>query len=174
MKLINLFALVCILSITSCKQEQNRIPSEEKITSTYYFIRHAEKDRSDSLNNDPHLTEKGLERAKKWSEVLKNVSFDAVYSTDYNRTRETALPTATNNNLDLILYNPRTIEIDSFINTTKGKNVLVVGHSNTTPGFVNTILKTNTYEDIDDANNANLYIVTIINNQITSSLLFID
>jgi broad specificity phosphatase PhoE len=174
MKHLKLLFLTLALIISSCNQPKNQSKSEDNITSTYYFIRHAEKDRTDSLNQNPHLTEKGLLRAKKWSEVLKNITFDAVYSTDYNRTRETASPTALSNNLELIIYNPRTIDITTFLNDNKGKNVLVVGHSNTTPSFVNSILKSDTYQDIDDANNGNLYIVTVNNDQISSNLLFIN
>ena len=54
-----------------------------------------------------------------------------------------------------------------------GKNVLVVGHSNSTPSFVNKILKNKTYKQIDDNNNANLYTVTVFNDTIISNLLFI-
>jgi 2,3-bisphosphoglycerate-dependent phosphoglycerate mutase len=51
--------------------------------------------------------------------------------------------------------------------------VLVVGHSNTTPDFVNKVLNLKKYDDIDDLNNANLYIVTITPNAATSQLLYI-
>ena len=55
-----------------------------------------------------------------------------------------------------------------FLQETKGKTVLVVGHSNTTPAFVNKILAVEKYKDIDDNNNANLYIVTISGDEKTS------
>ncbi|SFZ94398.1 Histidine phosphatase superfamily (branch 1) [Flaviramulus basaltis] len=173
MKPFILFLFVSILLFSSCKDHQNASDSKEKTTSTFYFIRHAEKDRSDSSNQNPHLNEEGLLRAKKWSEVLKNISFDAIYSTDYNRTRETALPTALSNNLQTIIYDPNMMDITKFLSDNIGKNVLVVGHSNTTPKLVNNILKSETYKEIDDSNNANLYIVTINSNEITSTLLFI-
>ena len=57
-----------------------------------------------------------------------------------------------------------------FQQETKGKTVLVVGHSNTTPAFVNKILAEEKYKDIDDNNNANLYIVTISGDEKTSIL----
>lgn len=174
MKHLKLVLLITILFITSCKQKEKTIEPDKEPTSTFYFIRHAEKDRSDSLNSNPHLTEKGLLRAEKWRTVFKNISFDAVYSTDYNRTRETALPTAIKNNLELNIYNPRNINATEFLNTNKGKNVLIVGHSNTTPTFVNAILKNETYKNIDDANNGNLYTITINGDKVTSNLLFID
>jgi len=39
--------------------------------STYYLIRHSEKDRSDTTNKNPDLTEKGVLRALRWSELFK-------------------------------------------------------------------------------------------------------
>ena len=174
MKHIKLLLVLSFLFLTTCKQKENTVISEEKPTSTFYFIRHSEKDRSDSTNHNPHLNEQGLLRAEKWSHVFKNITFDAIYSTDYNRTRETATPTAIKNNLDLIIYKPNMNEIAKFLKNNEGKNVLVVGHSNTTPNFVNKILGSDTYKEIDDNNNKNLYIVTKKGNDISSSLLFIE
>ena len=47
----------------------------------------------------------------------------------------------------------------------------MVGHSNTTPAFVNTILGDNLYAQIDDNNNANLYIVTMIDGKVSVVLI---
>lgn len=147
---------------------------KEQATTTYYLIRHAEKDRSDKTDRNPHLTEKGLKRAENWAKVLKDVKFDAVYSTDYNRTKETALPTAKANNLEPKLYDPRKMASKDFLANTKGKNVLVVGHSNTTPMFVNALLGEKKYDMIADDNNANLYIVTITNDSKSSTVLVVN
>ncbi|MGA1227193.1 MAG: phosphoglycerate mutase family protein [Tamlana sp.] len=160
--------------LVSCKKENQTIQPTANNNSVYYFIRHAEKDKSDSLNNNPHLTEKGLQRADKWNQVFKNISFNAIYSTDYNRTRETASPTAKDDNLEPVIYNPKSINIETSLNENKGKTVLVVGHSNTTTNLVNRVLKKDTYNEIDDTNNSNLYIVTVNDKSISSSLLFIE
>ena len=145
-------------------------------TTTYYLIRHAEKDRSDPSNKDPHLTQVGLLRAAKWSYVLGAVKFDAVYSTDYNRTRETALPTAEKNGISqLSLYNPSNMDMKGFVEGTAGQTVLIVGHSNTTPKLANALIGADKYEQIDDSNNANLYIVTVLpSGEKTDVLLVID
>ncbi|PSR09222.1 MAG: phosphoglycerate mutase, partial [Candidatus Arcticimaribacter sp.] len=58
--------------------------------TTYYLVRHAEKDRSDKTNSNPELTDLGHQRALRWSSVFDNVTFDAVYSTNYLRTIATA------------------------------------------------------------------------------------
>ncbi len=151
---------------------QNENQSE---TSTFYFIRHAEKNRSDTNNKNPHLTSKGITRANNWVNILKGIKFDKIYSTDFNRTRETALPTATRNGLDIVLYNPRKdINEEAFKKLNKGKTVLIVGHSNTTPAFVNTLLGKEKYKDIDDSNNGNLYIITIMDGEISDQVLTIN
>ncbi len=144
---------------------------ENDSISTYYLIRHAEKDRSDTTNKNPDLTEKGILRAVRWSKLLEQFQIDAVYSTNYKRTLNTALPTAKNNDLTIITYHPIKIDMNQFIIDTKGKSILVVGHSNTTPGFVNKLIGNEVYQDIDDSNNANLYIVTIRGEQISHVLV---
>ena len=175
MKAIYIFSFSLLFMLfTSCTQEKKTGDSPQTVTSTYYFIRHAEKDRSDSSNKDPHLTEAGKARAEHWSDVLREVKFDAVYSTNYTRTKETAQPTASKNHLDITIYNPNTIDAKSFLAETKGKTILIVGHSNTTPAFVNKILGNKKYDDIDDGNNGNLYIVSVTGDTITDELLVIN
>ena len=144
-------------------------------STTYYFIRHAEKNRSDADDKNPNLIQKGLLRAAKWSIVLEHVHFDAIYSTDYNRTKQTAQPTAERNDINITIYDPNDLNSEDFINNTKGKTVLIVGHSDSTPTFVNTVIGKEKYDHIDDSNNANLYIVTISSSGgISDTLLVIE
>ncbi|MES2578323.1 MAG: phosphoglycerate mutase family protein [Bacteroidota bacterium] len=140
----------------------------QQSTTTYYFIRHAEK--VDNSQN-PDLSEIGLERANLWNKIFSEVSFDEIYSTDYKRTIQTATPTATNKKIQIKLYNPKTIVIESFKKETLGKKVLIVGHSNTTPNFVNQIINQKIYADIEDTCFGNLYIVTVNGDTITHQLL---
>ena len=137
-------------------------------TSTYYFIRHAEK--VDNSQN-PDLSEIGIQRANLWNKIFSEVGFDEIYSTDYKRTTQTATPTATAKKIQIKLYNPKTIAIESFKKETLGKKVLIVGHSNTTPNFVNQIINKKIYADIEDTTFGNLYIVTINGDSITYQLL---
>lgn len=146
---------------------------DEEVT-TYYLIRHAEKNRAIKGDKDPVLTIKGAERADNWAKVLATANINMVYTTNYNRTKETALPIAKQNDLRLYVYNPRKMYDEGFKFNTKGKNVLVVGHSNTTPFFANKILGKNIYKQIDDNNNGNLYIVTVTKSGATSVLLRIE
>ncbi len=160
--------VLAIIVFTSPLFAQN---IESHSISTYYLIRHAEKDRSDTTNKNPDLTEKGQQRAENWSKLFEQFQIDEVYSTSYNRTQHTALPTAKNNNLTIKTYHPFKIDMQQFLKNTKGKSVLVVGHSNTTPGFANKLIDKEVYTNIDDDNNANLYIVTIKGEQISYVLI---
>ena len=164
MKKIHLIYIFIFTSLLSNAQE----------VTTYYFIRHAEKLRVDKTDRNPNLNSKGFKRAEAWKEVFSNISFDAIYSTDYTRTRLTAKPTADSKNLPILMYNPRDMYSKTFQNQTKGKTILVVGHSNTTNVFANKVLGFDKYEEIKDNNNSNLYIVTIMNGNSSSILLQIN
>lgn len=146
----------------------------ESDISVYYLIRHAEKDRTDKTNKNPVLTQQGLSRALKWAEVFKDVNFDEVYSTDYSRTKQTAEPTAFKQKKTLKLYNPSTLDIEAFKAQTRGKTILIVGHSNTTPVVTNKLLGEKKYKNMDDADNAGLYIVTIVKDKAVAQRLSIN
>ncbi|QNK78016.1 histidine phosphatase family protein [Winogradskyella sp. PAMC22761] len=158
MKHLILITFFSLFIFTTCKEKTENQSDE---ISTYYLIRHAEKDRSDSTDRNPYLTSEGLKRADNWAKHFKDIGFDAVYSTDYNRTKQTAMPTAESKNIELQIYNSSDLKIETFLEKTKGKTVLIVGHSDTTPKFVNELLGEEKYDDIADDNNANLYLVTL-------------
>ena len=150
------------------------ILSHSQEITTYYFIRHAEKLRVDKTERNPNLNLKGFKRAEAWKEVFSNISFDAIYSTDYTRTKLTAKPTADSKNLPILIYNPRDMYSKIFQNQTKGKTILVVGHSNTTNVFANKVIGFDKYQGIKDNNNSNLYIVTLTDKKASSVLLKIN
>ena len=141
--------------------------------SSFYLIRHAEKLRIDKTERNPKLNDKGVLRAEKWKEVLKNIKLDKIYSTDYYRTIETANPTSKSQNIDVTIYSPSKIDYKNFKEINKGKKVLIVGHSNTIPNFVNGLIKKKFYDQIDDLNNSNLYLVNICDNNVSHQLLYI-
>ena len=139
-------------------------------TTTYYLIRHAEKDRTNTTNKNPNLNSDGVIRSEKWAKNFENIKLDGVYSTDYNRTQQTAAPTAKSKGLIVQSYNPSKMYDSIFKKNTKGKTVLVVGHSNTTPVFANTILGQKKYKNMADNDNASLYIVTVVNDKKSSEI----
>ena len=72
------------------------------------------------------------------------------------------------------LYQPNTFDVSNFLKRTHGKTVLIVGHSNTIPFLVNGIIGQKKYSQIEDDNNANLYVISIKNNQVTDFLLYME
>ena len=172
MKTLKLLVLtIFLIGFTSCKDDKQAEESTAEVAtgiSTFYLIRHAEKDRSDDQNADPELTQTGLGRAMHWAEILNSVPLDAVYSTDYQRTSQTASPTAIKQDIDLRYYDPQNIDIEQFKEDNLNKNILVVGHSNTIPNFANQLLDDEIYAQIDDTNNGSMIVVTIINGMATS------
>ena len=164
-KMKQLILLVLILS---------SIDMSSQDCTEIYLIRHAEKDRSDIKNRNPELNDIGKKRALKWVQVFKNIELNKIYSTNYNRTIQTVTPISEENNIDISIYSPSKINYKNFISNNIGSKVLVVGHSNTIPFFVNGLINKEFYQQIDDLNNSNLYVVTICGNNISHKLLYIN
>ena len=158
---MNILKILVFLLFTSFYK-----PSEG--CSNIYLIRHAEKVRIDKSDRDPDLNKNGFLRAINW----KNIS--RIYSTNYKRTIKTVKPLAENNSLEIILYSSDEIIYEAFLKSSIGENTLVVGHSNTIPGFVNNLIDENYYDQIDDLNNSNLYIVSICDSGMTHKLITVD
>ncbi|WP_026915509.1 SixA phosphatase family protein [Christiangramia portivictoriae] len=166
-----LLPFILLFGISSEENIQNNTVQKP---TTYYFIRHAEKDRSDQSEKDPDLTAAGLKRAQNWAEVLKEVPLDMVLSTNYKRTLQTAAPVAREKGLSIENYEAGNGFDKQFKKRTAGKTVLVVGHSNTTPQFVNAILGEKKYADIDDKQNGALFIVQVLPGKIMDQVLYIN
>lgn len=151
-----------------CKDTQDVLPhTNDTEISTFYFIRHAEKDRTDPEAIDPELNQRGLGRAMHWAEILNQVQLDAVYSTDFERTNMTAAPVSVKQDITVQYYDPDQLDIDQFKQENRGRNVLVVGHSNSTPALVNKFLGEEKYSAMDDYDNGSLFIVQEVGGQMT-------
>jgi len=99
---------------------------------TIYLVRHAEKASGD----DPQLTLVGRARAEILAAELADTDLAAIYSTNTRRTMETAAPTARATGLTVLPYDGNNLEtFANMLRATPG-NILVVGHSNTTPALV--------------------------------------
>jgi len=146
----------------------------ENDCSTFYLIRHAEKVRTNKSDRDPALNEKGILRALNWKEYFLDKDITKIYSTNYKRTIETVKPFQEARGLATILYYPSSIDYKDFISTNKGEIVLVVGHSNTIPNFVNELINDQVYAQIDDLNNSNLYIVNLCESSVSHRLIKVN
>ena len=169
-----LIFLVSFLSLGEPSTNKPESPVQETSTQ-YYFIRHAEKDLSNPQDRDPQLSQAGLERAAKWAEVFKDVEFDYIFSSDYNRTRRTAQAIADSQQKEVEIYDPRQLNDPAFQEKSKGKTVLVVGHSNTNPSFANLILEEKKFQDLAEEEYGSLFIINVApNGKKTSQVLYIN
>ncbi|WP_298633065.1 phosphoglycerate mutase family protein [uncultured Umboniibacter sp.] len=122
------------------------------VAADIYLVRHAEKLEGE----DPGLTDCGRQRAQWLALYFSSVPITAVFTTPYLRTRETAAPVAQDHHLTLQEYNPRDLASFSRALATYEGDVLVVGHSNTTPQLFR-LITSGKVEDLDESQYDRLY-----------------
>ena len=124
-----------------------------------HFVRHAEK--ADDDPRDPSLSETGQARAENLAKVLESASIDAIYSTNFKRTKDTGQPLAKALGIEIQTYSPfNDNALNEIIANNQGKNVLIIGHSNTTPNLVNQVAKKANLSQLPDSQYGDLFIVT--------------
>jgi broad specificity phosphatase PhoE len=123
-KYITLFLI--ILGFQSCQI------TRDSEFFTIYLVRHSEKEVSSDDYIDPPLTECGEQRSESLSYFLSDVPLEAIYSTNYKRTKKTASPIATSKGMRITEYNSNELSDFSKLLIDSKQNALVVGHSNTT------------------------------------------
>lgn len=140
---------------------------ELQATTTVIFVRHAEKEAVPA--EDPGLSEAGQRRATELArqlvdaDVVPGVGVDAIYSTPFRRTVETAKPVADALELQIMTYDAADTEafLDSVIREYKGKIILVVGHSNTVPLMIGNMGASKSVPPIAEGEYDNIYLVSI-------------
>jgi phosphohistidine phosphatase SixA len=123
-----------------------------------YLLRHAEKQAD--RTKDPSLTKAGKERASNLVALLKDKKITSIYSTKYKRTLETATPLANFFNIDVQQYDPSKLQLFAEqIKAVEG-NIVIVGHSNTTPSLTHLISGKET-EAMDESEYDRLYQIIV-------------
>ena len=134
---------------------------------TVILLRHAEKDISEGADTvNPELSAAGKLRAEKLVEVVKKYQPDAIYSSNYIRTRETARPLARSRRMMIQLYDPRNLgQMNDLILSGKIKRVVVIGHNNTTPALANLLIGQDKYKTLAETEYDKIWIVKIKRNK---------
>ena len=138
---------------------------ESQATTTVIFVRHAEKALEPA--DDPGLSEAGKRRVAELTRQLEDADviqgIDAVYSTPFRRTEETARPVAEALDLPLNTYDAADTEaiMEKIVREHKGKIILVVGHSNTLPALMGNMGASKRVPPIAENEYDNIYIVSI-------------
>ena len=139
---------------------------ESQATTTMIFVRHAEKALVPVDN--PGLSPAGQLRAAELARQLVDADvvagIDAIYSTPYRRTMETAQPVAEALGLEINTYSPDDDDetvVDNMVASHKGKIILVVGHSNTLPELIAALGASKNVPPIAEDEYDNIYVISI-------------
>lgn len=133
----------------------------QQTITTVILMRHGEKVNDGT--DDPALTSQGLERATRLAELLKNTTVDAIYSSPFQRTRNTIAPLAQAKGLAVQTYDPKKPEeIDVILKKHAGHTVVVCGHSNTTPRMANRLLGKAQFKDFEETEFGNLLVIDVL------------
>lgn len=157
--------LVTFATILLLGGSQNlRAEADQKI----FLLRHAEKQKT--ADSDPPLTAEGKKRAAHLVELFKSSSIKHIYSSDYQRTMETAKPLAESLGLVIQQYDAaRLEEFASQLKQTSG-NIVVVGHSNTTPKL-SELLGGQSHGQMDEAEYDLYYLLEMNNSKVSTRLI---
>lgn len=160
----NLILLLCFVAYYVCLNGSIVLSEVDKSQiTTVILVRHAEKAKSN--DNNPNLSEIGQQRAKLLAQILKSVSINAIYATEFARTQETAKPLSEIISIPIKIIEANSTDklLNEIQNKHKGENILVVGHSNTLPFIIEKLGKTK-IQEINESEYDNLFILNISEN----------
>jgi|TARA_B100001094_G_scaffold73451_1_gene69770 broad specificity phosphatase PhoE len=123
-------AFLVLLSLFSVS---DLIAHTDQETFTIYLIRHSEKDLVSENPSDPPLTKCGIKRTDYLRSFFEDIDIESVYSTNYIRTKNTAMPIASLKKTRIQYYESDYPKVFSEFLLDSKQNSLVVGHSNTIP-----------------------------------------
>jgi len=149
-----------IRNVISFKDGSELVLDSCEDCKTIYLVRHAEKDTIPKKN--PILTEEGYHRADHLAQIFKSTRLDAVYSTLYNRTMHTVDSLTTMKGLSTEIYQPKDLKklSETLLSGSSYDNVLVSGHSNTTPGLAGALMGSKQYKrGFDESDYDNLLVI---------------
>jgi len=141
------------------------ISAQETVITKIILVRHAEKAEDGTKN--PPLSENGRQRAQKLVDFLAFEKIDAIYATPYLRTRQTVEPLSKDKNVDIVEYLPgKSEETTRELLKNVGKTTVVVGHSNTIPLLVNTLIGEEKYIQLPEEEFGKIWILIFDNHQL--------
>jgi phosphohistidine phosphatase SixA len=165
--ILKFVVILCIFCISACSDLT--LPASKDKARIIVLTRHAEKlDES----KDPPLTDQGMERGGAIAYFLKSTPLDAVYATPYSRVRHTLQPSADRFGLAIQEYSVDTLwEFAMNILKNTNGNILIGGHSNSTPDLANFLIGDSIYSEIPHEDYTRLYLLHFEGSRFVSSQL---
>jgi broad specificity phosphatase PhoE len=136
---------------------------------TIILIRHAEKETAEMTDqNDPPLNAAGKERAERLVKKIGKYHPDAIYSTNYKRTRDTVEPLARKRNKTVQIYDGgKPQDLVNAIMANKTKRFVVIGHSYTIPPLVNLITGKDLFKNLQDPEYSVIWVIRMRNGKVS-------
>lgn len=136
-------------------------------TTTYYIVRHAEKETANAITTDVPLSEAGKQRTAALKNLLQKENIRHIFSTNFIRTQSTVQPLARVINVPVEIYDPMDSQFVSKLKSLDG-NILIVGHSNTIDNLVNDLSgKKEINGDLTGSEYGDLFVIKKKGNQTT-------
>lgn len=136
------------------------VPISDTAT-TCIIVRHAEKEATGA---DPNLDADGHARAEELKRILEKVPVKNIYTTPFNRTRQTVQPLAAAKGVTVSEYaTTKTYPqlVDEILSSNRGKVAVIAGHSNTVPEILKELSNNAFNVSISESQYDNLFIVTV-------------
>src|ERR1700694_4783705 len=129
--------------------------------TTVIVVRHAEKNIEPS-NPDPDLSPAGQARAQELARIFGNSGVNAIYATQFKRTKQTVKPLADQLGLTTGVVEAKNTQdlIRRILTTHRGQTIFVAGHNNTAPEIVKA-LGGGDFPVIPENEFDNMFIVTV-------------
>ncbi|MGI8821514.1 MAG: SixA phosphatase family protein [Chthoniobacterales bacterium] len=148
-KVVQCAFLLVAISLLSCGAAHAQI----------FIVRHAEKAQASPEDpGNPPLSEAGRRRAEGLAQVLRDAGVTSVYATEFQRTQQTAQPTAEAAQVKVAVIAAN--DSEALVQQLRAGSgpALVVGHSNTIPALLKAL---GVKEEIalGDADYDNLFVV---------------
>lgn len=147
----------------------SNVASAHEDAATYVLFRHAEK----QSGTDPELTATGQRRAANLASLLTNVAIDHLWSSNYQRTRQTAAPLAEQGQMETVIYDAADLPSFALQLLSQSGVHVIVGHSNTTHELV-TLLGGEGGDKIEESEYDRVYVVSRYGQHVQSLQLSIE
>lgn len=145
-------AFVLLLAMQVCYAQQ---------ITTFVLVRHAEK--AAEGGSDPELKPEGVKRAEAFAALFDKTRVDAIYSTDFRRTKNTVAPLATTKGLTVNTYSSmKAADLEKLVAAHPGGTIVIAGHSNTIPDIANALTGGKEFKQFADADYGNILVISVI------------
>lgn len=134
-------------------------------TTTVVVVRHAEKELG--TIEDAPLSQAGEQRAEMLSRMFGERDapgrIEVIFATDTRRSQRTAAPLAERLGIEVTTVDANDVEglVHRIRNSSRGRRVLVVGHSNTVPEIVSALTGGVRVPAIAESDYSAIYVVTL-------------